>query len=89
MSLEVFLHPRAKKALDRMGGENAKRVLKKIQTLESSPERRGKRIHPSELWVLRVGEYRVIYRIDKENGKVFVPFIGHRRNVYDDFSRLL
>jgi len=35
-----------------------------------------------------MGDYRVIYEIDKSSGKIIVLFIGHRKNVYDEFSRL-
>jgi len=31
----------------------------------------------------------VIHEIDRERSRVIVLFIGHRKDVYDDFSRLL
>lgn len=34
----------------------------------------------SSLWKLRVGPYRVIYKIEKENIQVYVIMIGYRRN---------
>ena len=38
---------------------------------------------------MRVGDHRVVYEIDRARNRVIVLFIGHRRDVYDDFSRLL
>ncbi|MEX2722747.1 MAG: type II toxin-antitoxin system RelE/ParE family toxin [Candidatus Freyarchaeota archaeon] len=38
---------------------------------------------------MRVGDYRVIYEIDEENKQVIILFVGHRKKVYDDFSKLL
>jgi mRNA-degrading endonuclease RelE of RelBE toxin-antitoxin system len=35
-----------------------------------------------------VGDYRAVYEIWVEKRRVVVLFIGHRKNVYDDFSRL-
>jgi mRNA interferase RelE/StbE len=33
-------------------------------------------------WRIRVGEYRVLYRIDDDRREVLVFEIGHRREVY-------
>lgn len=33
---------------------------------------------------LRVGDYRIIYRIDGQNHKVIVIAIKHRKEIYDD-----
>ncbi|MCD4687010.1 MAG: type II toxin-antitoxin system RelE/ParE family toxin [Anaerolineae bacterium] len=33
---------------------------------------------------LRVGDYRVIYRLDRDNCLIMVEIIGHRREVYDE-----
>ncbi|RZN70923.1 MAG: type II toxin-antitoxin system mRNA interferase toxin, RelE/StbE family, partial [Candidatus Methanolliviera hydrocarbonicum] len=47
----------------------------------------GECLKHSIYWRLRIGKYRAIYKI--ENSKIIVLFIGHRKNVYDDFSKLL
>jgi len=39
--------------------------------------------------LLRIGDYPVIYEIDREAGRVIILFIGHGRDAYDGFSRLL
>lgn len=31
---------------------------------------------------LRVGAYRVLYEYDLEQGKIFLHYVGHRREVY-------
>lgn len=59
-----------------------------MKELEESPEI-GEQLKPSRFWKLRAGDYRVIYEIDKASSRVIVLFIGHRKNVYDEFSRLL
>ncbi|MHA1603251.1 MAG: type II toxin-antitoxin system RelE family toxin [Candidatus Freyarchaeota archaeon] len=48
-----------------------------------------KHLRYSPFWKLRIGNYRVIYEIDEERRRVIILFIGHRRTVYDDFSKLL
>jgi mRNA interferase RelE/StbE len=59
-----------------------------LKELERSPEM-GEQLKPSRFWKVRVGDYRVIYEIDRTSNQVIVLFVGHRKNVYDDFSRLL
>jgi len=60
-----------------------------LRELENSPERRGERLKQSQFWRIRVSDYRAIYEIDSEKKMVIVLFIGHRKDVYDEFSRLL
>ena len=50
--------------------------------LATHPETYGKplRYNLRSLWSLRVGDYRIIYRI--ENEEVHIVKIGHRRDVY-------
>ena len=31
---------------------------------------------------LRVGEYRVIYGLDQNQGRLFLHYVGHRREIY-------
>jgi mRNA-degrading endonuclease RelE of RelBE toxin-antitoxin system len=54
-----------------------------------APEEKCERLKGSPLWRMRVGDYRVVYEIGRASKRVIVLFIGHRRDVYDDFSRRL
>ena len=56
--------------------------------LEYKPQL-GKKLKYSNFWSLRTGDYRTIYEIDKERKIIIILFIGHRKNVYDDLSKLL
>ncbi len=48
----------------------------------------GKHLKYSNFWSLRIGDYRAIYEIDRERNRVIVLFIGHRKDVYEDLSKL-
>ncbi len=48
----------------------------------------GKRLKLSDFWSLRVGDYRAIYEIDKTNSRVIVLFVGHRKRIYNDLSKM-
>jgi mRNA interferase RelE/StbE len=64
------------------------RIKRRLREFEESPERKGRRLYHSPFYRLRIGDYRTIYTINSEERKVTVLFIGHRRKVYDDFSKL-
>jgi mRNA interferase RelE/StbE len=62
--------------------------MESLRELERSPEI-GEQLKPSRYWKIRVDDYRVIYEIDGSSNRVIVLFVGHRKNVYDEFSRLI
>jgi len=61
--------------------------LESVKGPERTPDK-GDQMKPSQFRRLRVGDYRVIYEIDMQSKRVIVLDIGHRKNVYDDFTRL-
>lgn len=89
MSYRVLLHPKAAGFLKKVDVFLKERIKDRLRELESSPEEKGQRLKSSPFWRLRVGDYRAIYIIDEKEKRVIVLFIGHRGEVYDDFSRLL
>jgi len=89
LSYKVFLHPKAAESLKRLNPSLRAKVKDRLKELKESPEEKGQRLRYSPFYRLRIGDYRAIYEVDREGGKVIVLFIGHRRKVYDDFSRLL
>ena len=81
---EVTYHPDvAEKDLPRISVDVRKKIRKSIETrLTSTPGEFGEPLRRTlkGYWKLRVGDYRVIYKI---TGKTVVIFrIGHRREVY-------
>lgn len=88
MSFKVFLHPKPARFLSKLEKGAKERIKGKLSELEDNPERGGKRLKHSNFWILRIGDFRAIYEIDREDNQVVVLFIGHRKDVYDDFSKL-
>lgn len=88
MALTVLLHPKAVKALEKIEEQTRSRITEKLRELRNRPERVGRRLKYSEFWSLRVGDYRAIYEINRDKNQVVILFIGHRKKVYDDFSKM-
>jgi len=85
----VLLHPHAAKALQKLDEQNRARVKKTLSEVADNPYACGELLHPSDFWKTRTGDYRAIYQIDNNKKEVIVLFIGHRKNIYDDFSKIL
>ena len=88
MTFTVLLHPKAAKALKKIEEQTRSRITEKLRELRNRPERAGKRLKYSDFWSLRVGDYRAIYEINRDKNQVIILFIGHRKKVYDDFSKM-
>jgi mRNA interferase RelE/StbE len=88
VAFKVLLHPKAVEALERMEKQMSLRIKKTLRELEDQPEKAGKQLKYSNFWSLRIGDYRAIYEIYRDKNQVVILFIGHRKNVYSDFSKI-
>jgi len=88
VTFTVLLHPKAVEALEKIEEQTRLMITEKLRELRNRPERVGKRLKYSEFWSLRLGDYRAIYEINRDKNQVVILFIGHRKKVYDDFSKM-
>ena len=73
------------KKLDRQAQKEILRFLQeRIETTED-PKRFGKPLiaNKKDLWRYRVGDYRILSKIENETITVLVLAVGHRKNIYD------
>ena len=89
MTFSVLLHPKAADELNKIKEPTRSRIRKRLKEIRSDPESAGKRLRYTDFWSTRIGNYRAIYEIKRDKEQVIVLYVGHRRNVYDDFSRIL
>lgn len=88
MVFKVLLHLKAVEALKKIEKPMRSRIIRKLRELEDRPERAGKPLKYSNFWSLRIGDYRAIYEIYRDKSQVVILFIGHRKKVYSDFSKI-
>lgn len=89
MTYTVLLHPKAAQSINKIREPMRTRIKERLAELKEDPEKIGSRLKHTEFWRLRIGDYRAIYELKRERRQVIVLYVGHRRNVYDDFSRIL
>ena len=88
MTHKVLLHPKAARELEELDEPLKSRVRERLRELKSEPDGQGKPLKGSKYLSLRIGDYRAIYEVSRGRNQVIVLFIGHRRDVYDDFSKI-
>jgi mRNA interferase RelE/StbE len=89
VAFAILLHLKAAKELERLEEDLRTRIKERLRELNNNPESIGKALKLSDFWSLRIGDYRAIFEIDRAKKQVIVLFIGHRKKVYDDFSKML
>ena len=86
MSYCLRIRRSALKAIAALPAEIRQRVQARIDALLENPRPRGvvslKGRHKG-LWRVRVGAYRIIYRIDDRERVVTVAAVGPRESIYD------
>jgi len=60
----------------------AERIIAKVEAVSEMPFRFVKRLKGFDLYVLRVGDYRIIMSIEQKKMVIFVFEVGHRRYIY-------
>jgi mRNA interferase RelE/StbE len=76
---EVLLRRRAEKQLDRVAYADHPRIVRAMLELEDDPRPRGCRKLFDNIYRIRIGDYRVVYKIDDERRAVAVGKIARRR----------
>jgi len=67
--------------LKKIDSHISRRIIKKTRQLEKDPFSNDvKSLKGQKGFRLRVGDYRVIFRIEKD--EIHVVKVGHRRNIY-------
>ncbi len=83
---EVFLDKQPIKFLEKCDVHLYDRLVEKMQKLKNDPvPQDAKRIvgRSEPIFRVRVGKYRVLYRINHAENKIIVVEIDHRDRVYD------
>ena len=83
-SYKVVVKPSVEKDLRSLPRSIVARVFKQIEALKDEPVPRQsiKLAGAEHLYRIRIGDYRVIYGVDRDLKQVIVHYVRHRRDVY-------
>ena len=80
---ELIYSPNTVKSLEKLEKNVQKRIVSALERLRIRPEACGiKRLVGMPGYRFRVGDYRVIFDIDRNALQILVLKIGHRKNIY-------
>lgn len=86
MNYDVVFKPKVRKGLVRLPEPVYERFSRAITDLAADPRPCGARkmrgTGKQEEWRVRVGDYRIVYRVDDKAREVLVLAVGHRGSVY-------
>lgn len=88
MPWRVELAQSAARELDKLNPLHRNRILKFLQqriAKLTNPRAIGQALHGSrlgEFWKYRVGNYRLIAKIDDDRSVVLILRVGHRKEIY-------
>jgi mRNA interferase RelE/StbE len=83
----LILTDNARSDLEKLDKKIARRIVGKLRHLAKNAEdvpHIALKGQWSGSFKLRIGAYRVIYKLNRERRQVIVNDIGHRSNVYDE-----
>jgi len=79
----IELLPSAAKALAKLDRPIQLRIARRLDRLAVEPRADAAKLRgASDIWRVRIGDYRVIYQIEDGRLRVLVIRIGHRRDIY-------
>ncbi len=89
-NLRIRFTPEAARLLSKIHPENKKLIKAAIKELRQDPHS-GDDLEEelSGFKSYKIKRYRILYKINEEENVIEVYYIGHRRDVYEQFRRLL
>lgn len=84
MKFSVSYERPAEKELLTLPAAVVQRIYPRIEALASNPKPPGSQKVQvgTDLWRIRVGDYRVLYRVEEEEMEVVVVSVKHRKEAY-------
>jgi len=81
---ELVYSPSALKALEKLEKKDKERIIAALERLRIRPESCDiKKLVGILGFRFRVGDYRIIFDMDKNKLLILILKIGHRKNIYD------
>ena len=73
----------AEKELSKIPKKELLKILEKIESLSDNPHPTGSiKLSNQDKYRVRVGNYRILYKVEDNILTVFVVKIGHRKDIY-------
>ncbi len=89
-SSKIRFTPEAARLFSKLHPENKKLIKSALQELRQAPySGHDLQEELSGFKSFKSTRYRIVYKVNEEEHSVEVYFIGHRKDIYEQFKRLL
>ena len=78
----VILSDLASKQLKKLEAGIQKRIISALERIRLRPEAYIEKLVDEPGYKMRVGDYRIIMDVQRQDSLIFVVKVGHRRNIY-------
>ena len=84
VSYRIVWKRKAEKELRKLPRETIRQLWELASMLENDPFPQGvkKMIGTEAVYRLRIGDYRLVYRVEEKRAIVDIILVGHRRDIY-------
>jgi mRNA interferase RelE/StbE len=86
VAYRFVLLPSAERALRKLDPSIARRVARRIDRLADDPRPTGAKLlkgEPAGVLRVRIGDWRLLYRVDDGRLTILVIDLGHRSSIYE------
>lgn len=81
--MKIFLSSKADRQLKKLPSQMSQVLISRIKKLGVNPFLSGsKKLAGREGWRIRVGDYRILYTVDKKKKELTILSVAHRKEVY-------
>lgn len=81
--MKILFVKSAEKELFRLNKGLGQKIFQKISLLKDDPySQNSQKLEGNKGYRIRIGDYKVVYTIDKENQTILIIKIGHRKEIY-------
>ena len=79
---EIIIAKKVESFLDKLNSKEGERIIFALEKLRIRPEAYLQRLVGEKSYKFRVGNYRLIIDLNKNQLRILVVKAGHRRNIY-------
>lgn len=85
MNWQVKWTDNATRKLEKFNFEVRQRILKKVEASSRDPYLYSKKMIGAELWIIRAGDYRVIFAMENKMMVILIVDVDHRSRIYQKY----
>ena len=87
MKYKIIVAEKLEKQLKKISNKIAKKIMMKIEDLSNNPRPHDvKKLKGKNLYRIRQGQYRIVYKIEDNVLLILIVDIAHRKEIYRNLS---